>query len=130
LRHYGSRTSILLVDEIGYLSHYSSNADLLFRVVSRTHKKRSLVLTPNLAFSDWPTIFPNATSGRPHSIASSTTPTFSRSKARVGAAASPKRASVKGALKPKADRTLPVQICAHPHARQQTLTLQGCANGR
>jgi len=31
-------------------------------VISRRHEKRSLILTTNLAFSDWPTIFPNATS--------------------------------------------------------------------
>jgi DNA replication protein DnaC len=62
LRHYGSRTSLLIVDEIGYLSYDSRNADLLFQVVSRRHEKRSLVLTTNLAFRDWPTIFPNATS--------------------------------------------------------------------
>ena len=62
LRHYGSRTSLLIVDEIGYLSYDSRNADLLFQVVSRRHEKRSLVLTTNLAFRDWPSIFPNATS--------------------------------------------------------------------
>ena len=62
LRHYGSRTTVLIVDEIGYLSYDSRNADLLFQVVSRRHEKRSLVLTTNLAFRDWQTIFPNATS--------------------------------------------------------------------
>jgi DNA replication protein DnaC len=60
LRHYGSRTTLLVVDEIGYLSYDSRNADLLFQIVSRRHEKRSLVLTTNLAFRDWPTIFPTA----------------------------------------------------------------------
>jgi DNA replication protein DnaC len=60
LRHYGTRTTVLIVDEIGYLSYDSRNADLLFQVVSRRHERRSLVLTTNLAFRDWPTIFPNA----------------------------------------------------------------------
>jgi DNA replication protein DnaC len=62
LRHYGTRTTVLIVDEIGYLSYDSRNADLLFQVVSRRHERRSLVLTTNLAFRDWQTIFPNATS--------------------------------------------------------------------
>ncbi len=62
LRHYGTRTTVLIVDEIGYLSYDSRNADLLFQIVSRRHERRSLVLTTNLAFSDWPSIFPNATS--------------------------------------------------------------------
>jgi DNA replication protein DnaC len=33
---------------------------LLFQVVSRRYERKSLVLTTNLALSDWPTIFPNA----------------------------------------------------------------------
>ncbi len=60
LRHYATRTSVLVVDELGYLSFDSRNADLLFQVISRRHEKRSLVLTTNLHFSDWPSIFPNA----------------------------------------------------------------------
>jgi len=38
----------------------SRNADLLFEVVSRRYEKRSTLLTTNLAFRDWPSIFPNA----------------------------------------------------------------------
>src|SRR5437667_29195 len=60
LSHYGTRTSLLIVDEIGYLSYDTRNADLLFQVIARRHEKKSLILTTNLAFSDWPTIFPNA----------------------------------------------------------------------
>ena len=60
LRHYTSRTGLLVVDEIGYLSYDNRNADLLFQVVSRRYERRSVVLTTNLAFGDWPTIFPNA----------------------------------------------------------------------
>jgi DNA replication protein DnaC len=60
LRHY-CRPSLLVCDEIGYLSYDNRNADLLFQVVSRRYETKSLVLTTNLAFSDWPTVFPNAT---------------------------------------------------------------------
>jgi DNA replication protein DnaC len=59
LRYYASRP-LLCIDEIGYLSYDARNADLLFQVVSRRYERKSLVLTTNLAFSDWPTIFPNA----------------------------------------------------------------------
>lgn len=59
LRYYASRP-LLAIDEIGYLSYDARNADLLFQVVSRRYERKSLVLTTNLAFSDWPTIFPNA----------------------------------------------------------------------
>jgi hypothetical protein len=55
-----SRTGLLVVDEIGYLSYDNRNADLLFQVVSRRNEKRSIVLTTNLTFGEWPIIFPNA----------------------------------------------------------------------
>jgi DNA replication protein DnaC len=59
LRYYSSRP-LLCLDEIGYLSYDSRNADLLFQVVSRRYERRSLILTTNLPFNEWPTIFPNA----------------------------------------------------------------------
>lgn len=60
LKHY-AKVSLLVLDEVGYLAFDNRNADLLFQVVSRRYEKKSLVLTTNLAFSDWPTVFPNAT---------------------------------------------------------------------
>ena len=60
LHYYAARTGLLVIDEIGYLSYDSRNADLLFQVVSRRYEKRSLVLTTNLPFAEWPTVFPNA----------------------------------------------------------------------
>jgi DNA replication protein DnaC len=59
LRHY-TRPHVLIVDEIGYLSYDNHAADLLFQIVSRRYEKRPIVLTTNLAFSEWNTIFPNA----------------------------------------------------------------------
>jgi DNA replication protein DnaC len=60
LKHY-AKQSLLVVDEVGYLAFDNRNADLLFQVVSRRYERKSLVLTTNLAFKDWPTVFPNAT---------------------------------------------------------------------
>lgn len=59
LNYYATR-GLLVVDEIGYLSYDARAADLLFQVVSRRYERKSLVLTTNLPFSEWPTIFPNA----------------------------------------------------------------------
>lgn len=59
LNHYATR-GLLVLDEIGYLSYDARAADLLFQVVSRRYERRSLVLTTNLPFSEWPAIFPNA----------------------------------------------------------------------
>ena len=61
LKHY-ARVHCLIVDELGYLSYDSRNADLLYQALSLRYEKKSLVLTTNLAFSEWPTIFPSATS--------------------------------------------------------------------
>ena len=60
LKHY-AKISLLVLDEVGYLAFDNRNADLLFQVVSRRYEKKCLVLTTNLAFSEWPTVFPNAT---------------------------------------------------------------------
>ena len=59
LTYYATRT-LLAIDEIGFLSYDARAADLLFQVVSRRYERRSLVITTNLPFSEWPTIFPNA----------------------------------------------------------------------
>ena len=64
LKEYFNRAvvgpKLLVIDEIGYLTYNDRSADLLFQVVSRRYENKSLVLTTNLAFSDWPSIFPNA----------------------------------------------------------------------
>lgn len=60
LRHY-AKQSLLVLDEVGYLAFDNRNADLLFQVIARRYERKSLVLTTNLPFRDWPTIFPNAT---------------------------------------------------------------------
>jgi len=55
------RPQLLVIDEVGYLSYDNRYADLLFEVVSqRYQQRRSIMLTTNLAFQDWPAIFPNA----------------------------------------------------------------------
>ena len=58
---YYARIGLLVLDEIGYLAFDAANADLLFQVITLRYEKKSLVLTTNLAFSDWPSIFPSAT---------------------------------------------------------------------
>jgi len=61
LKRY-AQVPILFIDELGYLSYDSRAADLLFEVVSRRHATRKpIVLSTNLAFKDWATVFPHAT---------------------------------------------------------------------
>lgn len=51
---------LLVLDELGYLPVDSRSADLLYNIVSRRHEQRSIVITTNLAFKQWGTIFPGA----------------------------------------------------------------------
>jgi DNA replication protein DnaC len=59
LTRYG-RCDLLVIDEVGYLAFDARAADLLFAVVNRRYEVGPIVLTTNLAFSDWSTIFPGA----------------------------------------------------------------------
>jgi DNA replication protein DnaC len=59
LRRY-TRPALLLLDEIGYLPCDSRAADLLFNIVSRRHEERSTIISTNLPFKAWGTIFPGA----------------------------------------------------------------------
>ena len=56
-----ARPDLLCIDEIGYLSYDDRAADLLFEVVNRRYERRSILVTTNLRFADWNTVFPNAT---------------------------------------------------------------------
>lgn len=51
------RTDLLVIDELGYLSFSRGGAELLFQVFAERYERRSLLLTSNLAFSDWGQIF-------------------------------------------------------------------------
>ena len=58
LRHY-TRPALLLIDELGYLAYDARAADLLFQLVSRRYEHRSLLITTNLPFKHWDTVFPS-----------------------------------------------------------------------
>lgn len=52
-----SRNQMIVLDEWGYLPTDPEGAKLLFRVVSMCYETTSLVLTTNIEFSRWGTIF-------------------------------------------------------------------------
>lgn len=59
LRKY-TAPALLVLDEIGYIPCTRQSADLLYNIISRRHESRSLVLTTNLPFKQWNTVFPGA----------------------------------------------------------------------
>ena len=61
LRRYVA-PSLLVVDEVGYLSYSSQHADLLFDIVNRRNGDRSTVVTTNKPFGEWNEVFPNSSS--------------------------------------------------------------------
>jgi len=60
LRKY-LRPSLLVIDELGYLSFDHKAADILFEVISKRYENSSVIITSNLAFNKWGSIFPGAT---------------------------------------------------------------------
>jgi DNA replication protein DnaC len=59
LRHY-TKPSLLIIDELGYLPADARGGDILYNIISRRHQECSTIITTNLAFKQWGTIFPGA----------------------------------------------------------------------
>jgi DNA replication protein DnaC len=55
-----ARPSLLVIDEIGYLSYSNRHADLLFEIINRRYELKSTIITTNRPFSEWNEVFPNA----------------------------------------------------------------------
>lgn len=59
LKRY-TQPDLLILDELGYVPCDARAADLLFHIISRRHEQRSVIITTNLAFKHWNTVFPDA----------------------------------------------------------------------
>jgi DNA replication protein DnaC len=55
-----TQPSLLLIDEVGYLSYGNRHADLLFEIINRRYEEKSTIVTTNRPFSEWGDVFPNA----------------------------------------------------------------------
>ena len=51
------RVDLIVVDELGFVPFDRQGGELLFNVLAARHGRRSVCITTNLAFSEWPRVF-------------------------------------------------------------------------
>ena len=59
LKHF-SKYRLLIIDELGYLPIDKKDSNLFFQLIDMTYEKKSTILTTNINFSDWDSVFYDA----------------------------------------------------------------------
>ncbi len=54
------RYELIVLDEMAYVAMPDAAAELLFQVIAGRAERAAVIVTTNLPFSEWTTMFPNA----------------------------------------------------------------------